>query len=513
MTSLARHRLLARAAAHPARSAIAVVAVLIAALLIVLPRPLSPDVAGQLWIADRMAHGARLYLDIREVNPPLWFWLALLVRSAARMVSLAVDDGLIVAIGMAGLASILATDRLWATDRPRPRLALLCYASVILLIVPWRDFGQREQLVLIASVPYAALIARRREGGATSPILAVLIGMGAAAGFALKQYFVGVPVLLEAWLLVGLGRRWTPLRPETGTLVLAALGYFLAMTVLTPGFLKVSVPETLLAYRASGAPEIHYLLRPAQPIWALILYGIFATRAATARPLPALARGLLVAAAGFALTWAIQHKGWPYQSIPVSGTLALALAVQLAGDAAAVPRSRRPVAAAALLAPLLLSALPTQWVPTGSDDITPAIARLNAGDTFGLVSTESWTAWPVLIERKLRFSGRRGSFWIFAAVDANRQGVRDPRIDELGRQTVRDAVTDYRCLPPQRLIFSRPLPGAEEASKDPLRYFLLEPSFRQLLAHYRRGRPWGRFTTFDLATPPEPIDRGLCPRG
>ncbi len=36
-----------------------------------------PDVAWQLWIAHQVNHGGRLYRDMVEVNPPLWFWMAL----------------------------------------------------------------------------------------------------------------------------------------------------------------------------------------------------------------------------------------------------------------------------------------------------------------------------------------------------------------------------------------------------------------------------------------------------
>ena len=44
------------------------------------------DVSWQLWIARQLNGGARLYRDIVEVNPPLWFWMALPVdaRGPAR---------------------------------------------------------------------------------------------------------------------------------------------------------------------------------------------------------------------------------------------------------------------------------------------------------------------------------------------------------------------------------------------------------------------------------------------
>ena len=39
------------------------------------------DVSWQLWIARQLNGGARLYRDIVEVNPPLWFWMALPVEA------------------------------------------------------------------------------------------------------------------------------------------------------------------------------------------------------------------------------------------------------------------------------------------------------------------------------------------------------------------------------------------------------------------------------------------------
>src|SRR5215469_7696746 len=35
------------------------------------------DVSWQLWIAHQLNGGARLYHDIIEANPPLWFWMGM----------------------------------------------------------------------------------------------------------------------------------------------------------------------------------------------------------------------------------------------------------------------------------------------------------------------------------------------------------------------------------------------------------------------------------------------------
>src|SRR4051812_38209198 len=59
------------------------------------------DVATQLWIAHQINGGARLYRDIIEVNPPLWFWLALPVDRIATLLNVRAEHVLAPFIGCA----------------------------------------------------------------------------------------------------------------------------------------------------------------------------------------------------------------------------------------------------------------------------------------------------------------------------------------------------------------------------------------------------------------------------
>lgn len=501
------------AAVRQPRITLALFTILLTMLLLaIVPRPLSPDVSGQLWIADRLRHGARLYTDISEINPPLWFWLAIPVDATADLLGVHAEDVLILLVGMAALLSLLATDRLFERPSPDARLAVLLFGACVLLVMPLRDLGQREQLTLIAALPYVALIAARRDGREVPRWLAACVGIGAAIGFAFKHYFVGVPLLLELWLLWCLRRDWRPVRAETLVLAVGAASYVIAILLLTPDYLRISVPEMMLAYNATGGPSWRYMIRPAQPVWLLMLCGIIAQRAVAGRPLPAMATALLIAALGFFLAWAIQHKGWPYQSIPTTGVLAMAMAMTLV--AANGPRVRiSPLAVAALIVPILLFAMPTQWAQTPDTDIAPALADLATGDTVGIISKEGRTAWPATVNRDFRFPGRP-SLWILAAVDADAPGARDPRIDALGRKVIGETVIGYRCLPPKRIVFMpRASNAATTASDNPLAFFRRDPRFARLLDHYQRIDRAGNFDAFDLVRPLEPLPARMCPRG
>jgi hypothetical protein len=66
---------------------------------------------------------------------------------------------------------------------------------------------------------------------------------------------------------------------------------------------------------------------------------------------------------------------------------------------------------------------------------------------------------------------------------------------------VSETVLDFSCIPPQRIIVSRPRPG--EHAYDILPFFLRDPRFAALLSHYRvRSRT--SLETFELVTPLPP---------
>jgi hypothetical protein len=104
---------------------------------------------------------------------------------------------------------------------------------------------------------------------------------------------------------------------------------------------------------------------------------------------------------------------------------------------------------------------------------------------------------------------------MLGAIDANATGGRDPRIEEFGRQVIRQTVIDYRCLPPERIVFVRPdaSGNATAASADPLTFFLRDPEFATLMRHYTRWKRQGIFDAYRLTTPISRLPGFSCRRG
>lgn len=232
---------------------------------------LTHDVVWQLWIARQIIHGAELYRDIMELNPPLWFWSAVPLEWVGAAFDVPAGR-LLVQVVVAGAAlSALAVGKLTEPDSPIRRGTIMLLAFLLTTVMPLYDFGQREQLALICALPYAALIARRQAGSDIRVLFALLVGIGAAYGFALKHYFAIIPIALEGWLLLHSGRnRWRPFRPETIALAVGALSYSAAVLIFTPEFLRTMLPMVQAAYHGYESPWRTVLLRPWTAIWVCL---------------------------------------------------------------------------------------------------------------------------------------------------------------------------------------------------------------------------------------------------
>lgn len=443
------------------------------------------DVAWQLWIAARIHAGAHLYRDIIEVNPPLWFWMAVPVERVAAILHLPIVAVLIVAIGLLAMLSLAAANRLLIDIPLGRRTFVLGFAALALTAMPWMHTGQREQIVLICTLPYASLIAARSDRRRIPTLLAIAVGIGAGLGFALKHYFLIVPLLLELWLFTRDRKSWRLLRPET--VAVASLGavYAAAIILFAPEWLTNIVPLLHLAYGATGAPAVRYLFGPFA-LLGLAILGICASQKRRLRS-ASFPAALSVAAGGFAVAYFIQAKGWAYHAIPMLGCGTIALAYLLS-ESNKLPSLVRLLGPALLALPFFLAADDEMHPALPSPDLLGAISGLNKGDSVGFLTTETAIPWSVTLQRGYRYPSRYMGYWMMNAIIRNeRQANPDPRLTFLGRQIVEQTIEDFRCLPPTRIIVWRPRPG--QHAFDILPFFQRDPQFVKLLSHYRaRGR-------------------------
>src|SRR5262249_10588305 len=109
----------------------------------------------------------------------------------------------------------------WVTLRVRDRAsegaaerAFLDVLPGLFIFAAGYDFGQREYLMAVSALPY--LVAAARGGRGETPGSRIPLALVAAVGFALKPHFLGIPALIEFFLLVSRLRRGAALRSVLG---------------------------------------------------------------------------------------------------------------------------------------------------------------------------------------------------------------------------------------------------------------------------------------------------------
>ena len=154
-------------AAVTATSVLLLLAVLGIVLFTMLRSPLKDDVAWLLYVARRWLAGRELYVDVVEINPPLiiWIsaipiWLAGVLRINAQFTAIPFFVAAVLACAWWTASLLQGSGKLF-----EDRLPVFAAIGTVLLVVPAGDLGQREHLLVAATLPYLALVrpfARRR---------------------------------------------------------------------------------------------------------------------------------------------------------------------------------------------------------------------------------------------------------------------------------------------------------------------------------------------------------------
>ncbi len=311
-------------AAVTATSILLLLAVLGIVLFTMLRSPLKDDVAWLLYVARRWLSGRELYVDVVEVNPPLivWIsaipiWLAGLLRIDAQFTAIPFFVAAVLTCAWWSASLLRGSGRLF-----EDRLPVFAAIGTVLLVVPAGDLGQREHLLAAAILPYLALFARSLDGDAPARRDALIAGMLAGLGCALKPRYAGVIVVLEALAVL---RGLSPLRtmPLAAGATMAA--YAALVALFCPAYLRRAVPLALALYGASDVPLRHLVMDSLRLIFgqavALLLWWSRRHR----RPEGNLLLTLVVFAITSTAICFMDGKDWFYHRLPATIATILAL--------------------------------------------------------------------------------------------------------------------------------------------------------------------------------------------
>jgi hypothetical protein len=286
-------------------------------LFTTLGSPLKDDIAWLLYVAQQWLNGRQLYVSLIEVNPPMIVWILALPAALSKALGVAVR---LVAVPLFA-ASMLGSAG-WCANLLRgygplgsATLPLFAVIGTVLLVLPGHEFGQREHLLVAASLPYLCIFARGLDGGRTQPASETIAGILAGIGCALKPQFFLAFALLE---IVGRLRGMRLWRRMTISATLTLLLYIAAILLLFPAYFTSAIPLGLALYGASDVGWLQ-LLGDSRAVLladavAFMLWWTYRDELSDS----ALPLALAVFAAGAILVWLLEEKSWFYHRLPAS---------------------------------------------------------------------------------------------------------------------------------------------------------------------------------------------------
>ena len=355
------------------------------------------DVSWLLTVGEKVLAGETLYRDVIETNPPIAMLAYLPGLVLGRALHLraetmtdvltfaAIAASMLVALAIGRRAAVVDLSRIWP---------VALFTVALLTILPMQTFSQREHLALIALLPaLAALLARGR--GARLPAWAIVAaGLCCAVTLAFKPYFVlgvGFGILTTAALARSPRVVFAPEHLLAAALVLA-YGAFTA--AFFPDYFSTVYPLVRDVYIPIKRPLAELAASPGVAVWLGALVLAMVLRPSGPARLPVLV--LASESIGFALAYALQQKGWAYQSYPMIALALLALGIAIAAWPVATPRQRAMVAGA-IAATCALFAGGIVWMNDTSDAraLIGPVARLGPHPKVLVVSGEASIGHPL----------------------------------------------------------------------------------------------------------------------
>jgi hypothetical protein len=281
------------------------------------------DVSWDLTIADKVLDGQRLYVDVIEVNPPATMFLYVVPALLGRLSGIPAEFFVNMLVFLAaGLCLWLSAGILHKGEliENTDGWLLAAVVAAVLLVLPAQTFGEREHIALICFLPVLAACAVRAKGRMLNPVSVIVAGICGGIVVIIKPHFAAAIICTSAAAAV-YGRSWRPVLGLENWIAAGLLAVYIVVIVIAfPQFVHDVLPMAMAAYVPVKMSFWNMIIQSGTLLWicTLALIAVLKRGAMFKHPF-----GLLLAAsAGFAITFYVQRKGWPYHSYPM---LALAL--------------------------------------------------------------------------------------------------------------------------------------------------------------------------------------------
>lgn len=315
------------------------------------PLNMHADVALHIEAAEKILRGGYAGVDAVDTNPPLIMLITAVPTAVAHALGAHPVPTVFLFVWLFTVTTTFASRLLLANTlsvREALHADLLALGLAVASVSTHfsHQYGQREYFFIFGVMPYLMVRFRRWEGMAVRPVAAIGWGFLAGVATSIKPQFMLVVLAPEIYWLCTRRISRPLLKPEIYAAVSAAVLYLAYLTL---------IPEVREFFFGRWMP----LMVQGYPAYNMIYGAMLVTHIDAWRPvvlafLPFVLRGrptdhawrlmrpLATALAMAAAVYFLQHKGWPYQALPIN-----VLASALAGLLVAQLLTRAPDAMAA----------------------------------------------------------------------------------------------------------------------------------------------------------------------
>lgn len=502
----------ARPAAHDgdSRALLAlgvVVAALVAAavLLVFWDRPINHDTAWYLIATRNWLAGARLYVDIYEVNPPLNFYYTVPAVALSDTLGISDTNAQVLVTASITFASLFWC---WTIIRQRTHLALprqvlfLAGLGAATILPATGNVAQREHLLVLLLLPW---LLGQLPGGApergTAPVARAAV---AALGICLKPFFLLFPIFVTIWL-VGRDRTLRPvLSPSNLTMFAIGLAYVGAVLALHPEYFTEIIPVARTVYGAIGAPTPGVAIRLGVSATPFLIAALVGLAGRSAPPVPGLFAAAALAGLGSYL-W--QWTGFPYHLIPFESFAAIAcLWLLVHARKVSASASASALALAVLVA---LSLLRGPYDTTLVDNLRDAIGPEDRPRNVYVASTHVSAGPPLALALGAGWASRFPHAWLLPgalnglrATDCGAEPARCASFENLASKTRSDILADLAAYSPEILIVDNGSGYIDDPDFSWYGFMAVAPQWDATLAGYRLTNATPRFDIWKRCATP-----------
>jgi len=280
---------------------------------------LSCDSIWHLLVAKRIVAGGTYTKDFFQVNPPLAPLLHIPPIYLADLLS--INTALALRMYVFGLAlvsfivSYLLIRPIFLKKHVFLAYWFLVALALVLFLLPHHDFGDREHLLLIFTLPYFFAIVYRLQGNALGFWPEIGIGFFAAIGFAMKPHYLIAWLLVEAYILFYTRNLRSWWRPDVIIMMAMFVVYLIVVFTYFPDYIHTVLPILIRFYYVGHQNSWREVLLVNSMLFFYVAV-LFYMSQYQQNPYKLLSTVLLLVALGFMSAYLLQKINWYYHALP-----------------------------------------------------------------------------------------------------------------------------------------------------------------------------------------------------